>query len=134
MNTAVEFHRSGLDCRSVKILRTRASNRSNFDEAGCPSFRPSGLQRFENYRIQIWDFEGKDVIVPDDEIVAGSTINEIFSRFRRLWVRAVRVACTHPSFSEGALDQLGAQLAKTSARSSALMQSRSVRGIEHSIA
>lgn len=70
-------------------------------------------QRFENDKVQvsavIGEVGGKDVIVLDDEIVAGSTILEILSHLRRLGARSVRVACTHALFSKGALERLEAQ-------------------------
>ncbi len=70
-------------------------------------------QRFENDRVEIsaviGEVAGKDVIVLDDEIVAGSTILELLGHLRRLGARSIRIACTHGLFSDGALDRLGDQ-------------------------
>ncbi len=69
-------------------------------------------QRFENDKVQIsaviGEVAGKDVIVLDDEIVAGSTIQELLSHLRRLDVGRIRIACTHGVFADEALDRLGA--------------------------
>lgn len=70
-------------------------------------------QRFENDRVQIsaviGEVSGKDVIVLDDEIVAGSTLIELMDHLRRLEARTIRVACTHAMFSKGALERLEGQ-------------------------
>ncbi len=70
-------------------------------------------QRFENDMVQIsaviGEVGGKDVIVLDDEIVAGSTIIALLGHLRRLGARSVRIACTHALFSKGALERLASQ-------------------------
>jgi ribose-phosphate pyrophosphokinase len=70
-------------------------------------------QRFENDKVQIsaviGEVAGKDIIVLDDEIVAGSTILELLAHLRRLDAGPVRIACTHGVFADGALERLGAE-------------------------
>jgi ribose-phosphate pyrophosphokinase len=68
-------------------------------------------QRFGDDRVVITsiigDVAGRDVIVLDDEIAKGSTILELLSRLREAGARAVRVACTHGLFADGALKRIG---------------------------
>jgi ribose-phosphate pyrophosphokinase len=67
-------------------------------------------QRFPDDRVTIsaviGDVEGRDVIVLDDEIVAGSTVLELLDRLRERGAGPVRVACTHGLFAGAALDRL----------------------------
>ncbi|HEY2277996.1 MAG TPA: ribose-phosphate pyrophosphokinase [Streptosporangiaceae bacterium] len=57
----------------------------------------------------IGDVTGRDVIVIDDEIARGTTLNELLARLREQDVRSVRIACTHGLFADGALGKLAAQ-------------------------
>lgn len=70
-------------------------------------------QRFADDRVAIssviGDVAGRDVIVLDDEIAAGSTTLELIVRLREFGVRSIRVACTHGLFAAGALDRIGSQ-------------------------
>jgi ribose-phosphate pyrophosphokinase len=70
-------------------------------------------QRFPDDRVQIsaviGDVEGRNVIVLDDEIAAGSTVIELLDRLRERGAGPVRVACTHGLFSGTGLDRLAAQ-------------------------
>jgi ribose-phosphate pyrophosphokinase len=54
----------------------------------------------------IGDVAGRDVIVLDDEIARGTTVNELLDKLAGQRVRSVRIACTHGLFSHGALDLL----------------------------
>lgn len=57
----------------------------------------------------IGDTAGRDVIVLDDEIAAGTTVIEVLSHLRAAGVGQVRVACTHGLFGRQALTRLAAQ-------------------------
>jgi ribose-phosphate pyrophosphokinase len=54
----------------------------------------------------IGDVDGRDVIVIDDEIARGTTIEELLDRLAEHRVGRVRIACTHGVFAGGALDRL----------------------------
>ena len=54
----------------------------------------------------IGDVDGRDVIVIDDEIARGTTIEELLDRLAEHRVGRVRIACTHGVFADGALDRL----------------------------
>jgi ribose-phosphate pyrophosphokinase len=54
----------------------------------------------------IGDVSGRDVIVLDDEIARGTTLEELLTKLAGQQVRSVRVACTHGLFCQGALDRL----------------------------
>lgn len=57
----------------------------------------------------IGDVDGRDVIVLDDEIARGTTIEELLDRLAERGVGTVCVACTHGLFIDGALDRLAAR-------------------------
>jgi ribose-phosphate pyrophosphokinase len=57
----------------------------------------------------IGETAGKDVIVLDDEIAAGSTVFEVLEHLRERGVGQVRVACTHGLFGRGAAQRLADQ-------------------------
>jgi ribose-phosphate pyrophosphokinase len=54
----------------------------------------------------IGDVTGRNVIILDDEIARGSTIDELLARLPEQNVGSVRIACTHGLFCHGALDRL----------------------------
>jgi len=57
----------------------------------------------------IGETAGKDVIVLDDEIAAGSTVIEVLEHLRERGVGQVRIACTHGLFGRGAAQRLADQ-------------------------
>jgi ribose-phosphate pyrophosphokinase len=57
----------------------------------------------------IGETAGRDVIVLDDEIAAGTTVIELLGHLRAAGVGQVRVACTHGLFGRQALARLAAQ-------------------------
>jgi len=57
----------------------------------------------------IGETAGKDVIVLDDEIAAGSTVIEVMEHLRERGVGQVRIACTHGLFGRGAAQRLADQ-------------------------
>jgi ribose-phosphate pyrophosphokinase len=57
----------------------------------------------------IGETAGKDVIVLDDEIAAGTTLIELLTRLRERGVGQVRIACTHGLFGRDALQRLADQ-------------------------
>jgi ribose-phosphate pyrophosphokinase len=57
----------------------------------------------------IGETAGKDVIVLDDEIAAGSTVIEVLGHLRERGVGQVRIACTHGLFGRGAAQRLAEQ-------------------------
>ncbi|HVN01792.1 MAG TPA: ribose-phosphate pyrophosphokinase [Caulobacteraceae bacterium] len=57
----------------------------------------------------IGETAGKDVIIIDDEIAAGSTVLELMEHLRARGVGEVRIACTHGLFGRGALQRLADQ-------------------------
>jgi ribose-phosphate pyrophosphokinase len=57
----------------------------------------------------IGETAGKDVIVIDDEIAAGSTVIELMDHLRARGVGQVRVGCTHGLFGRHSLERLAAQ-------------------------
>ena len=54
----------------------------------------------------IGDVTGRNVIILDDEIARGTTIDELLARLAEREVGSVRIACTHGLFCHGALDRL----------------------------
>jgi ribose-phosphate pyrophosphokinase len=70
-------------------------------------------QRHSDYSVTITsiigDVGGRDVIVLDDEIARGTTIDELLSKLAERDVRSVRIACTHGLFCHGALERLAAR-------------------------
>jgi ribose-phosphate pyrophosphokinase len=70
-------------------------------------------QRFADDQVRIsaviGDVEGRDVIVLDDEIAAGSTVVELLHRLRERDAGPIRVACTHGLFAGSSLERLAAQ-------------------------
>jgi ribose-phosphate pyrophosphokinase len=57
----------------------------------------------------IGDVAGRDVIILDDEIARGTTVDELLGQLAGQRVRSVRIACTHGLFCHGALDRLAAR-------------------------
>jgi ribose-phosphate pyrophosphokinase len=57
----------------------------------------------------IGDVADRDVIVLDDEIARGTTLDELLVKLAEHRVRSVRIACTHGLFCHGALDRLAAR-------------------------
>ena len=57
----------------------------------------------------IGEVAGRDVIVLDDEIAAGTTVIEVLDRLREIGIGEVRVACTHGLFGRDALQRLASQ-------------------------
>ena len=57
----------------------------------------------------IGDVTGRNVIILDDEIARGTTIDELLARLAEREVGSVRIACTHGLFCHGALDRLAAR-------------------------
>ena len=57
----------------------------------------------------IGETAGKDVIVIDDEIAAGTTMIELLEHLRPRGVGQVRIACTHGLFGRDALQRLASQ-------------------------
>ena len=68
-------------------------------------------ERFEGDRVEIThligDVEGRDVIVLDDEIANGTTIDAILDKLQQHGARRISIACTHGIFSNGALERIG---------------------------
>jgi ribose-phosphate pyrophosphokinase len=57
----------------------------------------------------IGDVTGRDVIILDDEIARGTTIEELLSKLAEHRAGPVRIACTHGVFADGSLDRLAAR-------------------------
>jgi ribose-phosphate pyrophosphokinase len=57
----------------------------------------------------IGDVAGRDVIVLDDEIARGTTLDVLLDKLAEVGVNSVRIACTHGLFCHGALDRLAAR-------------------------
>jgi ribose-phosphate pyrophosphokinase len=70
-------------------------------------------QRYSDTSVSIssiiGDVTGRNVIVLDDEIARGTTLDELLVRLAEQRVRSVRVACTHGLFIDGALGRLAAR-------------------------
>jgi ribose-phosphate pyrophosphokinase len=70
-------------------------------------------QRFSDTNVSIssiiGDVADRHVIVLDDEIARGTTVDELLLRLAEQRVRSVRIACTHGLFADGALDRLAAR-------------------------
>lgn len=68
-------------------------------------------ERFQGDRVEIshliGDVEGRDVIVLDDEIANGTTIDAILDKLSEHGARRISIACTHGIFSNGALERIG---------------------------
>jgi ribose-phosphate pyrophosphokinase len=57
----------------------------------------------------IGDVTGRDVIILDDEIARGTTIEELLGELAERRVGSVSIACTHGLFADGSLDRLTAR-------------------------
>lgn len=57
----------------------------------------------------IGDVTGRNVIILDDEIARGTTVDELLVKLAEREVGSVRIACTHGLFCHGALDRLAAR-------------------------
>jgi ribose-phosphate pyrophosphokinase len=57
----------------------------------------------------IGDVADREVIVLDDEIARGTTLDELLNKLAEHGVRSVAIACTHGLFCHGALDRLAAR-------------------------
>ena len=57
----------------------------------------------------IGDVTGRNVIILDDEIARGTTIEELLANLATREAGSVRIACTHGLFCHGALDRLAAR-------------------------
>jgi ribose-phosphate pyrophosphokinase len=57
----------------------------------------------------IGETAGKDAIIIDDEIAAGSTVIEALGHLRMRGVGQVRIACTHGLFGRSSLERLAAE-------------------------
>jgi ribose-phosphate pyrophosphokinase len=57
----------------------------------------------------VGDVDGKNVIVLDDEIANGGTIEEVLNKLRERRVKQIAVACTHGLFTGKAIERLGSQ-------------------------
>jgi ribose-phosphate pyrophosphokinase len=57
----------------------------------------------------IGDVDDRDVIVLDDEVARGTTLDELLRKLAEHRVRSVAIACTHGLFCNGALDRLAAR-------------------------
>ena len=57
----------------------------------------------------IGDVTGRNVIILDDEIARGTTIEELLANLAARETGSVRIACTHGLFCHGALDRLAAR-------------------------
>jgi len=57
----------------------------------------------------IGDVTGRNVIILDDEIARGTTIEELLANLADRETGSVRIACTHGLFCHGALDRLAAR-------------------------
>ncbi|MES1170901.1 MAG: ribose-phosphate pyrophosphokinase [Actinomycetota bacterium] len=68
-------------------------------------------ERFQGDRVEIshliGDVDGRDVIVLDDEIANGTTIQAILDKLESHGARRISIACTHGIFSNGALERIG---------------------------
>ena len=56
----------------------------------------------------IGDVTGRNVIILDDEIARGTTIEELLANLATREAGSVRIACTHGLFSDGALKRIAA--------------------------
>ncbi|HUZ12186.1 MAG TPA: ribose-phosphate diphosphokinase [Caulobacteraceae bacterium] len=54
----------------------------------------------------IGEVAGRDIIVVDDEIAAGSTVIELLARLREAGAGQVRIACTHGLFNRQSIERL----------------------------
>ncbi|HEY2443276.1 MAG TPA: ribose-phosphate pyrophosphokinase [Streptosporangiaceae bacterium] len=70
-------------------------------------------QRLSDTRVTIssiiGDVTGRHVIVLDDEVARGTTLDELLDRLAEQQVRSVAIACTHGLFCHGALERLAAR-------------------------
>jgi ribose-phosphate pyrophosphokinase len=57
----------------------------------------------------IGDVTGRNVIILDDEIARGTTIEQLLANLAERGAGSARIACTHGLFAHGALDRLAAR-------------------------
>jgi ribose-phosphate pyrophosphokinase len=57
----------------------------------------------------IGDVTGRNVIILDDEIARGTTIDKLLAELAERGAGLARIACTHGLFTHGALDRLAAR-------------------------
>lgn len=67
-------------------------------------------ERFPDDRVRITsiigEVEGRDIIILDDEIANGSTVDAIVDLLDERGARTIRIACTHAIFANNALERL----------------------------
>ncbi len=106
-------HFASLDLSRTTVVSPdlgNAKNASRFAKLLDVEVAAGAKERFPDDRVRITsiigDVEGRDIIVLDDEIANGSTVDAIVGLLEDRGARAIRVACTHAIFANGALDRI----------------------------
>ena len=108
-------HFSALDLSRTTVVSPdlgNAKNATRFSKLLGTPVAAGAKERFPDDRVRITsiigDVEGRDIIVLDDEIANGSTVDAIVGLLVEQGAREIRIACTHGIFANGSLSRLGA--------------------------
>ena len=106
-------HFAALDLSRTTVVSPdlgNAKNAARFAKLLDVPVAAGAKERFPDDRVRITsiigDVEGRDIIVLDDEIANGSTVDAIVGLLDERGAREIRVACTHAIFANGALDRI----------------------------
>ncbi len=106
-------HFSGLDLANTTVVSPDLGNAkaaTRFAKLLDVPVAAGAKERFPDDRVRITsiigDVEDRDIIVLDDEIANGSTVDAIVGLLEDRGAREIRIACTHAIFANGALPRL----------------------------
>lgn len=106
-------HFSGLDLSRTTVVSPDLGNAkaaTRFAKLLNVPVAAGAKERFPDDRVRITsiigDVEDRDIIVLDDEIANGSTVDAIVGLLVDRGARAIRIACTHAIFANGALERI----------------------------
>ncbi len=106
-------HFSGLDLSNTTVVSPDLGNAkaaTRFAKLLDVPVAAGAKERFPDDRVRITsiigDVEDRDIIVLDDEIANGSTVDAIVGLLDDRGARTIRIACTHAIFANGALPRL----------------------------
>lgn len=106
-------HFSELDLSRTTVVSPdlgNAKNATRFAKLLDVPVAAGAKERFPDDRVKITsiigDVEDRDIIVLDDEIANGSTVDAIVDIVSERGARSIRIACTHGIFANGSLNRL----------------------------
>ena len=106
-------HFLGLDLSKTTVVSPdlgNAKNATRFAKLLDVPVAAGAKERFPDDRVRITsiigEVEGRDIIILDDEIANGSTVDAIVDLLDERGARTIRIACTHAIFANNALERL----------------------------